>query len=75
MTTRTQSYQKELTSQDEAIVVGYDEGALLRKNGAQPNALQFNIETNQGNYPDSPFYDHWLKGFRAGFLGERKPTH
>ena len=69
----TQSYQKELTSSEEAISIGYQDGKGLRDNGAKKDAIEFNIEVSRGNYPRSPFYDYWLKGFRAGFLGERKP--
>jgi hypothetical protein len=70
---RTQSYQKQLTSAEEAVTIGYEEGKSLRQYGAQPKGLAFNIEVSQGNYLYSPFYDCWLKGFRAGYLGEQKP--
>lgn len=70
----TQSYQPELTSPTEAIRIGYTEGAECRKNGALPHDLEFNIGAYQGNYPRSPFYRFWRKGFEAGFIGERQPT-
>jgi hypothetical protein len=69
----TPSYQKDLTSSEDAVSIGYEEGKVLRDNGAQPKDLVLNIEVSRGNYPRSPFYESWLKGFRAGFLGDRKP--
>ena len=53
---------------------GYKEGKSLHENGAKPEDIEFNIELYRGNYPESQFYEWWLKGFRAGFLEEKKPV-
>jgi hypothetical protein len=44
----TQSYQKDLTSLEEAVRIGYEEGKGLRDNGALPKDLALNIEVHRG---------------------------
>ena len=58
----------------QAIDAGYTAGAELRKNGARPEHLAVNIEMSGACLINRPLYADWVKGFRAGFLGERKPA-
>jgi hypothetical protein len=51
-----------------------DWGKTLRENGAKPNDFEFKFNLDTGpNYRSSVHYEQWLKGFRAGYYGERKP--
>jgi hypothetical protein len=61
-------------SASEAIDAGYTEGTELRKNGARPEHVVDNIEIYGGQHAGRAFYAEWVKGFRAGHLGERKPA-
>ena len=54
--------------------MGYEAGAELRKNGARPEHLGDNVDIYGAQHARSPFYADWVKGFRAGHSGERKPV-
>lgn len=60
-------------SASEALGAGYAEGAELRKNGARPEHVADNIIIYGRSFAALPFYADWVKGFRAGHSGERKP--
>jgi hypothetical protein len=63
-----------LVSPEVAIDLGYQDGAdLRRRHGHQPGQLDTDILTHGARYAGLDLYGHWLKGFRAGHSGERKP--
>jgi hypothetical protein len=72
--TALQPQGKPIESSREAIDVGYEAGAELRKNGARPEHLGDNIGIYGAHHARSPFYADWVKGFHAGHSGERKPV-
>jgi hypothetical protein len=66
-----------LTTSEQALSVGYEEGCLLRKNGGPPEQLtEQRVLNHELPYPfkrgpGSPFYAAWRRGFDAGYLGGR----
>jgi hypothetical protein len=69
----------QLTSDQQALDVGYDEGRALRANGGDPTQLDELREIHfERPYPDDRglrnlFHAAWQFGFDAGFMGEDKP--
>lgn len=75
----------ELTSPQQALDVGYQEGgeyrehSRRRENGYQPHMLTDDRETffERGHPferdPRNLYYEPWRRGFDAGYLGEPKP--
>jgi hypothetical protein len=57
----------------EATEIGFIQGESLRKTGSKPEHLDFNMDTEIGDFATSPFADHWRAAFRAGYLGQPKP--
>jgi hypothetical protein len=66
----------------QAIDFGFDRGRILRQNGAPEKDLVFHRETFEQakgfelecSPTRSHFYDHWPRGFDAGYLRYEKPT-
>jgi hypothetical protein len=70
---------KPLTSNQEAIDVGFSEGSKARQGGAKPEDLISNLELYEEGFPlergaRNLFREWWRRGFEAGFLGKPKPT-
>lgn len=69
----------ELTSDRQAMDLGYEEGRRLREYGAKPQDLAAQREINyEGPFPSqrgpgNPFYGSWRRGFDAGYLDDPKP--
>lgn len=68
-----------LTSEQQAINVGYDEGKRIRANGGLPEHLGFQRDTlYEQPFPiergtRNPLHSHWRRGFDAGYTGQPKP--
>lgn len=62
-----------LASAQDAIDRGYADGKELQDNGALPGHLDIQREMKETNYLRSPFYGDWVRGFHAGYSGQRKP--
>jgi hypothetical protein len=58
----------------DAIDIGYGHGKTLRDGRAKPEDFEFNLGLAPCWPKDQVNYDYWLKGFRAGYFGEQKPT-
>ncbi|SRR6266700_2162622 len=68
---------KPLTSNREAIDVGFSEGAKLRQDGAKPEDQISNLALYEEGFPlergaRSLFHKWWHREFEAGFLGKPK---
>ncbi|HEY6983708.1 hypothetical protein [Reyranella sp.] len=67
-----------LTSDAQALALGFAEGKKLRRTGAlaaqlidKRQIIEVSLPMRRG--PGRPFYAAWRRGFDAGYLGRRKP--
>jgi len=69
-----------LTSAEQALDVGYDEGCRLRRNGGKPEDLSaqrtitYEIPFPVERGVHCRHYASWRRGFDAGYLGQPKPA-
>lgn len=72
-------YGVKLTDDQQAINIGFAEGAHLRKGGGKPEHVNGQREMLERGYPNdrgdrNTYHAAWRLGFDAGYLEEGKPT-
>jgi len=62
------------TTKEEAIDMAFEFGSTLKNNGWFGTDLRYAEALWIDEYKDKTLYPYLLFGFRAGYLGEEKPT-